>query len=56
MAANHVLALEVVTSDGRFIIASPEENTDLYWESPAKFNATLAAIRAYVDSGRTLMG
>jgi hypothetical protein len=31
MAADHVMALEVVTADGRFITASPEENQDLYW-------------------------
>ncbi|EAQ91882.1 hypothetical protein CHGG_00117 [Chaetomium globosum CBS 148.51] len=31
MAADHVMALEVVTADGHFITASPEENTDLYW-------------------------
>ncbi|KAK4032835.1 6-hydroxy-D-nicotine oxidase [Parachaetomium inaequale] len=29
MAADHVMALEVVTADGRFITASPSENTDL---------------------------
>ncbi|KAK3322960.1 hypothetical protein B0H66DRAFT_473490 [Apodospora peruviana] len=31
MAADHVMALEVVTPDGHFRTASPEENTDLYW-------------------------
>lgn len=31
MAADHVMALEVVTADGRYVTASPEENTDLYW-------------------------
>ena len=31
MAADQVMALEVVTADGRFVTASPEENTDLFW-------------------------
>ncbi|KAK5651719.1 hypothetical protein OQA88_11788 [Cercophora sp. LCS_1] len=31
MAADHVMALELVTADGRLITASPEENPDLFW-------------------------
>lgn len=31
MAADHVMALEVVTADGRFVTASADENTDLFW-------------------------
>jgi FAD/FMN-containing dehydrogenase len=31
MAADHVLALEVVTADGRFVTATPEVNSDLFW-------------------------
>jgi hypothetical protein len=31
MAADHVMALEVVTADGRYITASPESNADLFW-------------------------
>ncbi|KAK4185827.1 6-hydroxy-D-nicotine oxidase, partial [Podospora australis] len=31
MAADHVFALQVVTADGKFVTASPEENTDLFW-------------------------
>lgn len=31
MAADHVMALEVVTADGRFVTASPEQNPDLFW-------------------------
>jgi FAD/FMN-containing dehydrogenase len=31
MAADHVLALELVTADGRYITASPESSVDLYW-------------------------
>ena len=31
MAADHVMALEVVTADGRFVTASPKKNPDLFW-------------------------
>lgn len=31
MAADHVLALEVVTADGRFVTASPMSHSDLFW-------------------------
>ncbi|KAL8423851.1 hypothetical protein RB596_003896 [Gaeumannomyces avenae] len=31
MAADHVMALEVVTADGRFVTASPASNPDLFW-------------------------
>lgn len=31
MAADQILALEVVTADGRFVTATPTENSDLFW-------------------------
>ena len=31
MASDQVLSLEVVTADGRFVTASPTQNTDLFW-------------------------
>ena len=31
MAADHIMALEVVTATGEFVTASPETNKDLYW-------------------------
>jgi FAD/FMN-containing dehydrogenase len=31
MAADQVLAIELVTPDGRFVTASEEVNSDLFW-------------------------
>lgn len=31
MATDHVVALEVVTADGRFVTASPTSHSDLFW-------------------------
>ena len=31
MAADHVIAFQVVTADGRFVTASEESNSDLFW-------------------------
>ena len=31
MAADQVLAIEIVTPDGRFVTASEESNNDLFW-------------------------
>lgn len=31
MAADQILALEVVTADGRFVTATPTHNSDLFW-------------------------
>jgi FAD/FMN-containing dehydrogenase len=33
LMADQVLSLEVVTADGRFVHADPEENRDLFWVS-----------------------
>ncbi len=31
MAADQTLEFEVITTDGRFVRASPSENSDLFW-------------------------
>lgn len=31
MGADHVLEIEVVTGDGRFVTASSSQNSDLFW-------------------------
>ncbi|RYP49501.1 hypothetical protein DL768_004804 [Monosporascus sp. mg162] len=31
MASDHIMALEVVTADGRFLTASPTSHSDLFW-------------------------
>ncbi|RYP69723.1 hypothetical protein DL771_005925 [Monosporascus sp. 5C6A] len=31
MASDHIMALEVVTADGRFVTASPTSHSDLFW-------------------------
>jgi len=31
MAADQTLEFEVVTTEGKFVVASPKENSDLYW-------------------------
>jgi FAD/FMN-containing dehydrogenase len=31
MGADSVLSVDVVIANGRFITASPEQNSDLYW-------------------------
>ena len=42
LMADQVLALEIVTADGRFIHADPEQNKDLFWAvrggGPSKSN------------------
>jgi FAD/FMN-containing dehydrogenase len=38
LMVDQVLSLEVVTADGRFVHADPEENEDLFWVSNSKCN------------------
>jgi hypothetical protein len=48
MAADHVMALEVVTADGRFITASPKENTDLYWALRGGGGSTFGVVTSVI--------
>jgi hypothetical protein len=48
MAADHVMALEVVTADGHFITASPEENTDLYWALRGGGGSTFGVVTSII--------
>ncbi|KAA8619984.1 BBE multi-domain protein [Pyrenophora tritici-repentis] len=42
LAADNVLEWEVVTADGRHLIASPEQNSDLYWAMSGGGGGTFA--------------
>jgi FAD/FMN-containing dehydrogenase len=44
MAADQVLAIEVVTPDGRFVTASEEVNSDLFWGKPDWINCSAVVI------------
>ncbi|KAK4209641.1 6-hydroxy-D-nicotine oxidase [Rhypophila decipiens] len=48
MAADHVMALEVVTADGRFVTASPEENPDLFWALRGGGGATYGVVTSVI--------
>ncbi|KAF1842116.1 FAD/FMN-containing isoamyl alcohol oxidase-like protein MreA [Cucurbitaria berberidis CBS 394.84] len=52
LMADQVLALEVVTADGRFVHTDPEDNADLFWAirggGPGNFGiVTSAIVKAY---------
>ncbi|KAK4128029.1 hypothetical protein N657DRAFT_651823 [Parathielavia appendiculata] len=44
MTAEHVMVLEVVTADGRFVTASPKSNPDLYWAMRGGGGRTVAVV------------
>ncbi|KAK4247470.1 hypothetical protein C7999DRAFT_41238 [Corynascus novoguineensis] len=48
MAADHVMALEVVTADGRFITASPKENKDLFWALRGGGGSTFGVVTSVI--------
>ncbi|KAB5559638.1 hypothetical protein GE09DRAFT_1172619 [Coniochaeta sp. 2T2.1] len=48
MAADHVMALEVVTAEGRFITASAEENPDLYWALRGGGGSTFGVVTSII--------
>ena len=55
IAADNVLEWEVVTADGRHLIASPEQNSDLYWAMSGGGGGTYAVAlsmtaRVHADS------
>jgi FAD/FMN-containing dehydrogenase len=54
LAADQVLEWEVVTGEGKFMVASPSENPDLYWALSGGGGGTYAAVlsmtvKAYPD-------
>lgn len=48
MAADHVMALEIVTADGRFITVSPEENKDLFWALRGGGGSTFGVVTSII--------
>ncbi|ORY02849.1 FAD binding domain-containing protein [Clohesyomyces aquaticus] len=48
MAADHVLAIQVVTADGSFITASPSNNTDLFWAIRGGGGSTYGVVSSMV--------
>jgi FAD/FMN-containing dehydrogenase len=55
LMADHVLSLEIVTADGKFVHASPDENEDLFWAirggGPGKFSSQVKIVSSNTDSG-----
>lgn len=59
LASDQVLAYQVVTADGRFLTASDEENTDLFWALRGGGGSTFGVvtsvtIKAYPKIGATI--
>jgi hypothetical protein len=48
MAADHVVAFQVVTADGRFITASEAENSDLFWALRGGGGGTFAVVTSVI--------
>jgi FAD/FMN-containing dehydrogenase len=48
MAADHVLSMEVVTTDGRFITASADQNNDLFWALRGGGGSTFGIVTSMV--------
>jgi len=48
MAADHVMALEIVTADGRFITASSDQNTDLFWALRGGGGSTFGVVTSII--------
>jgi hypothetical protein len=48
MAADHVIAFQVVTADGRFITVSETENSDLFWALRGGGGGTFAVITSVI--------
>jgi hypothetical protein len=48
MAADHVMALEVVTADGRFVTASPTSHPDLYWALRGGGGSTFGVVTSII--------
>ncbi|RDW67504.1 hypothetical protein BP6252_08900 [Coleophoma cylindrospora] len=60
IAADHVLAMEVVTADGRYVTASSSSNSDLFWALRGGGGATFGVvtsitIRAYPKISATVV-
>jgi FAD/FMN-containing dehydrogenase len=48
MAADHVVAFQVVTADGGFITASTAENADLFWALRGGGGGTFAVVTSVI--------
>lgn len=48
MAADHVMALQVVTADGRFVTACSEENQDLFWAMRGGGGSTYGVVTSII--------